>query len=107
MTAKRCFRIHVRAECKLSNFFITVFFAALLLSMNIFAHKINLFKLPLFTYPGVHLGILGLIFFFVLAKPFKNKFSTPLLSIGLFAFYINIAFWGLKSQDLKTYNAGL
>ena len=94
MTAKRCFRIHVKAELKLTNVLITLFFAALLLSLNIFAYKINLFELPMFTYPVVHLGILGLICYFVLAKPFKNKFSTPLLSIGLFAFYINIAYWG-------------
>lgn len=105
MTAKRCFRIHVSAEFKLANVLITLFFAALLLSLNIFAHKMHLFSLPLFTYPGVHLGILGVICFFVLAKPFKNKFSTPILTIGLFALYINMAYWGFSSQDFHTYNA--
>lgn len=105
MTAKRCFKVHLYSQFNIANLLISLFFALAIVCLHAFSAKIKLPSTPLITFPGVHVAILVIFCFLVLARPLKKiRISTYLLSFWLFFLYINCAYWAFLSNDYKAVN---
>jgi hypothetical protein len=71
----------------------------MLASFNIFTKQMKFLQIPLITFPGIHLGIIGLVCITIVAKKCKDKFSRPLIFFWLFCLYINIGVLAFRSED--------